>query len=187
MHCVKSRKKHAGLSSISAVSTIVQLSCRLPWLLSCHPSVIVIIVVKILNPKFQTYVILNRGSPMLPEQISYRTIGTFNHSHAASSQEHRHDSQERENQISNWSNYLVVWAQHKIKEYNLILFETSSASSILWKPSGAKRRPTATRVGRMSVFSWGFTSLVWERDEGVRWQIVNTSQCNLFQSSKYNN
>lgn len=60
-----------------------------------------------------------------------------------------------------------VFVKTESEEEKSVLLEVLSASSTIWKPSGAKRSPTATRTGRMCVFSWGCTSLAWERDGRV--------------------
>lgn len=56
------------------------------------------------------------------------------------------------------------------KETKSVLLEVLSASITIWKSSGAKRRPTVTRMGRRSILSCGFTSLAWEVKARVRCQ-----------------
>lgn len=74
-----------------------------------------------------------------------------------------------------------VLVETEIEEEKSVLNEVLSASSTIWKSSGAKRRPTATRMGRMSVFSWGWKSLAWERKKERKgrkgWMSELTCRC----------
>lgn len=66
-----------------------------------------------------------------------------------------------------------VWLKcHREKS---LLSGMLSASSTIWNSSGAKRRPTETRVGRMSVSSLGCKSLTWQRPIGEKVTLRHSS------------